>query len=178
MNENIYHVDHKSKEFYFLYQKKNFKTGETGLKWHEHSFYEILFFTEGETEYVIENRCYHLKRGDVLFMKPGHHHFEHKIIKSPTSLFCLGFLPEAIESRRLAEEIFEKGEHLSLDEGSPVYKILTGAKEKLEGRGRVLLRESGTENVVRIMCECERVDECNSICEKIAEIIRIAGLGE
>ena len=134
MNKNIYHVEHKSKSFYFLYQEKNFKTGETGFKWHEHSFYEILFFIEGETEYVIENRCYRLRAGDVLFINPGYHHFEHKIIKSPTKLFCIGFLPEAIESGRLAEGIFENGEILTLDTLSPIYKILDGAKEKLRGR--------------------------------------------
>lgn len=180
MNENIYHVDHKSKEFYFLYQKKNFKTGETGLKWHEHSFYEILFFTEGETEYVIENRCYHLKRGDVLFMKPGHHHFEHKIIKSPTSLFCLGFLPEAIESRRLAEEIFEKGEHLSLDEGSPVYKILTGAKEKLEGSksNEKLFVKSVAEAVILMLLDADEREKKqpeikNATIQKMLDYIRV-----
>lgn len=133
MNANLYAIEHKSRKLYFLYQKKTLKEGETGFKWHEHSFYEILFFIEGESEYVIENRCYNLKGGDVLFINPGYHHFEHKIIKSPTKLFCLGFLPEEIESGRFAEQIFENGEVLTLDTLSPVYKILDGAKEKLEG---------------------------------------------
>ena len=40
-------------------------------------------------------------------------------------------------------------------------------KEKINGEGRVLLRKSGTENVIRIMVECPN----NELCEEYAEII-------
>ena len=50
--------------------------------------------------------------------------------------------------------------------------------EKLiNGKGRVLLRESGTEPVVRIMTECESYEKCVEYAEKISEIILERGHG-
>lgn len=42
---------------------------------HFHLGYELLYFLEGDIEYVIENKRYVLKPGDLLFIKPGEHHF-------------------------------------------------------------------------------------------------------
>lgn len=42
-------------------------------------------------------------------------------------------------------------------------------------KGRVLLRESGTEPVIRIMTECETKENCLEYAEKIAEIIEKKG---
>ncbi|MBR5139957.1 MAG: AraC family transcriptional regulator [Clostridia bacterium] len=125
-------VDYKNSEFYFLYLKKFPEEGFTSERWHEHSFYEIMFIAEGENEYVIENRRYVTKEGDVLLIKPGSHHFKRRVIKSPSSLFCLGFLPEAIQNSRLAESIFDKGEHFSIGKDSVFYDVLNVARKKLE----------------------------------------------
>ena len=125
-------VELRGNDLYFLCLRKNTEKGITGYKWHEHTFYEILFFEEGETEYVIENRCYRLKGGDILFIKPGYHHFEHNVIKSPSKLYCLGFMAESIENGELAEKIFERGEFFSIEKDSPIFDILAVAKKKLE----------------------------------------------
>lgn len=42
---------------------------------HFHLGYELLYFLDGDIEYVIENKRYVLKPGDLLFIKPGEHHF-------------------------------------------------------------------------------------------------------
>ncbi len=44
-------------------------------------------------------------------------------------------------------------------------------EEKINGNGRVLLRESGTEPVIRVMIECESEALCMELVEKIAEEI-------
>ena len=49
------------------------------------------------------------------------------------------------------------------------------AEKLLSGRGRVLLRKSGTEPVIRIMAEAESREECESIISGIAEVIRKKG---
>ena len=123
----------KTNDLYFLYIEKSDKEGKTNYEWHEHTFYEILFYAEGETEYVIENKCYRMKQHDVLLIKPGCHHFENNVIKNPSKIYCLGFLPEAIKSSEIAEKIFESGEKLSLDPNSPIFDLLNAARKKLSG---------------------------------------------
>ena len=132
MSKTLAVTELQERNFYFLHLRKLEETGITNYKWHEHSFYELLLLSEGEYEYVIENRRYVMKKGDVLLIKPGSHHFGRKVIKSPISLYCIGFSPEHIECGRLAEEIFNKGEHFSLLDDSPIEKILYAAKCKLD----------------------------------------------
>ena len=137
MNNDIFNlsansIELKSNDLYFLHLNKFSKKGITGYKWHEHTFFEILFYLEGETEYVIENRRYILKAGDVLFIKPGYHHFEHNVIQTPSELYCLGFLPESIENGELAEKIFDNGEIFFLGKDSPIFDMLDVARKKLK----------------------------------------------
>ncbi len=53
-------------------------------------------------------------------------------------------------------------------------EVLSAVKhieEKINGKGRVLLRESGTEPVVRVMIECENEKDCQNFAEYIANTI-------
>ncbi|MBE6645071.1 MAG: AraC family transcriptional regulator [Ruminococcaceae bacterium] len=132
MNKNISFIDYKSRDFYFLYLENQSEEGETGHKWQEHSFFEIMLITEGESEYVIENRRYTITKGDLLLIKPGSHHYKHRVIKSPSSIYCLGFLPESIKNSGLAEKIFDKCEHISANNESAILEIFDVLKRKLE----------------------------------------------
>jgi len=49
---------------------------------------------------------------------------------------------------------------------------ITEAEEKFKNRGRVLIRPSGTENLVRVMIEGEDKNEINESAEKIARVIK------
>jgi len=42
----------------------------------------------------------------------------------------------------------------------------------LEGRGRVLLRPSGTEPLVRVMAEAPSAEEAEAVCERLAQLVR------
>jgi phosphoglucosamine mutase len=42
----------------------------------------------------------------------------------------------------------------------------------LEGRGRVLLRPSGTEPLVRVMVEAPTTEEADTVCERLAALVR------
>jgi len=44
--------------------------------------------------------------------------------------------------------------------------------EELEGRGRVLVRPSGTEQLVRVMVEAPSQDETDAICDRLVTIVR------
>ena len=52
-----------------------------------------------------------------------------------------------------------------------VLNAIKKVEEKINGRGRVLLRKSGTEPVVRVMVECEDADNCKKYAETIANTI-------
>jgi phosphoglucosamine mutase len=43
---------------------------------------------------------------------------------------------------------------------------------ELEGRGRVLVRPSGTEPVIRVLAEAERAEEAADLCASIANLVR------
>ena len=57
-------------------------------------------------------------------------------------------------------------------------EALRQAGEQLAGNGRVLLRESGTEPVVRVMAEAGTVTLCEKIVDRVVAVIRAEGLAQ
>jgi phosphoglucosamine mutase len=45
----------------------------------------------------------------------------------------------------------------------------------LEGRGRVLVRPSGTEQLIRVMAEAPTQDEADAVCARIASLVEASG---
>ncbi len=56
-----------------------------------------------------------------------------------------------------------------------VLKAVADVEKLINGNGRVLLRESGTEPVVRVMIESETDELCHAYAEQIADVIRAKG---
>ncbi len=59
-----------------------------------------------------------------------------------------------------------------LDSKSEIWDTIEEEEGRLKGEGRILVRPSGTEPVIRVMVEAARVDICVDICETIAVAIR------
>ena len=131
MNKKLSLVQIKNEDFYFLYVERISDKGPTNRSYHEHSFYEIMFISSGESEYVIENKRFLLKGGDVLLVKPYKHHFEHNRISPPSTLYCLGFSADKISNGELAEKIFQRAEHLTVGTDSLAASLMSCLKEKL-----------------------------------------------
>ncbi len=53
-----------------------------------------------------------------------------------------------------------------------VWEAVEREDAELEGRGRVLLRPSGTEPVVRVMAEAPTAEEADAVCKRLAELVR------
>ena len=63
-------------------------------------------------------------------------------------------------------------------EGKETYKenekindMIEKSNEKLKGEGRILVRASGTENLIRVMLEGKNIDQITKICDEIVEVI-------
>jgi phosphoglucosamine mutase len=55
---------------------------------------------------------------------------------------------------------------------APVWEAVEREGAALEGRGRVLLRPSGTEPLVRVMVEAPSADEADAVCERLVAAVR------
>ncbi len=58
---------------------------------------------------------------------------------------------------------------------SAVQQAVQAVENRIGGRGRVLLRRSGTEPVIRVMVECNDKDRCRAYAETVAQAIREGG---
>jgi phosphoglucosamine mutase len=53
-----------------------------------------------------------------------------------------------------------------------VWEAVEREGAELEGRGRVLLRPSGTEPLVRVMAEAPTAEEAEAVCKRLADLVR------
>jgi phosphoglucosamine mutase len=66
-------------------------------------------------------------------------------------------------------EVRDRG---ALTGAAAVWEAVEGEEAALEGRGRVLLRPSGTEPLVRVMVEAPGTGEAEEVCRRLVEIVR------
>jgi phosphoglucosamine mutase len=59
----------------------------------------------------------------------------------------------------------------ALQGATGVHERVAGEQSALEGRGRVLLRPSGTEPLVRVMVEAPTRDEAEAICGRLVAAV-------
>ena len=57
---------------------------------------------------------------------------------------------------------------------SPISYAVSAAEKELAGNGRVLVRASGTEPVLRVMVEGKDVEQVNNLAQQLAEVVKKA----
>jgi phosphoglucosamine mutase len=60
----------------------------------------------------------------------------------------------------------------ALSQAAGVDQAVQAAAQELSGRGRVLVRPSGTEPLVRVMVEAPTEDEAHEVCERLVALVR------
>jgi phosphoglucosamine mutase len=83
-------------------------------------------------------------------------------------------LAAAVPMEKLPQRLVnvEVAEREAIAGASAVWEAVEREGEALEGRGRVLLRPSGTEPLVRVMAEAPTAEEADKICERLAALVR------
>jgi phosphoglucosamine mutase len=74
-------------------------------------------------------------------------------------------LPQRLENVRVSD----RG---AIEDATELWRAVDDENAKLEGRGRVLVRASGTEPLVRVMVEAPDESECEAICNRLVDIVR------
>jgi phosphoglucosamine mutase len=83
-------------------------------------------------------------------------------------------LADAVPMEKLPQVLVnvEVAERDAVAGAAAVWEAVEKEAAELEGRGRVLLRPSGTEPLVRVMAEAPSVEEAEAVCERLAGIVR------
>lgn len=83
-------------------------------------------------------------------------------------------LEDAVPMRKLPQVLLnvEVADREAVKDAAAVWDAVEREHEALEGRGRVLLRPSGTEPLVRVMVEAPTADEAETTAERLAELVR------
>ncbi len=90
--------------------------------------------------------------------------------KQSLSKLCepLKYYPQVTHNLRVKDKA-------SVLEDQEVQTLRDSIEKEINGKGRVLLRQSGTEPLIRIMVECEDENQCNSYALSMAQKIRERG---
>ncbi len=59
-----------------------------------------------------------------------------------------------------------------LDESEPIRQELAAVEAQMNGRGRVILRPSGTEPLVRVTLEGEDAEQISLLANQLAEVVQ------
>ena len=81
-------------------------------------------------------------------------------------------LAEVAPFQRLPQKLVnvELADPELLDRATELWEAVEQEESALEGRGRVLVRPSGTEPLVRLMVEAPSVEECDEILGRLTEV--------
>lgn len=91
--------------------------------------------------------------------------------KKKMSELCEGLTmyPQVLENVRVADKAAAQADE-------DVVKAIKEVEEELGNGGRILVRESGTEPVVRVMVEAATTEICQEMVDKVVEVMKRKGL--
>jgi phosphoglucosamine mutase len=83
-------------------------------------------------------------------------------------------LADAVPMEKLPQTLVnvEVADREAIAGAAAVWAAVERESEALEGRGRVLLRPSGTEPLVRVMVEAPSAEEAEAVCGRLVGLVR------
>jgi phosphoglucosamine mutase len=139
---------------------------------------EVATTTVGD-RYVVEEL---VERGWVLGGEQSGHIIDLRFTPSGDGIAAALLLLEALDGRDLAETeaVSKLPQSLinvrvvdpdALEQAAAVWEAVKTESAVLEGRGRVLVRPSGTEPLVRVMVEAPEAAECREIADRLSAVV-------
>ncbi len=106
---------------YYICDYEDEKSSNDKFKLHNHDFYEIYIFREGEANYIVEGASYELKSGDVLVLRPDEMHRIYHKGEARYKRTIISIKPSFFEKNGIEDylDVFEKRR--------------SGEKNKIEG---------------------------------------------
>ncbi len=95
----------------------------------------------------------------------------HAMVESGRPLADLASIVQRMPQRLVSFPVTDKD---GLADAADVWAVVADCERELGDEGRVVLRASGTENLIRVMVEASTDDACERWCATIAEIARRA----
>ncbi len=85
-----------------------------------------------------------------------------------------GSLADGVPMEKLPQTLVnvEVADRGAVADATAVWEAVAAEDKALEGRGRVLVRASGTEPLVRVMVEAPSAGEAEAICKRLVEVVR------
>jgi phosphoglucosamine mutase len=123
------------------------------------------------------------ERGWILGGEQSGHIVDMRLTPSGDGIAAALLLMRALDGRSLeAGTVFERlpqalvnvrvADRDGLEGARTVWEAVEREQKALEGRGRVLLRASGTEPLVRVMAEAPTEEECRRVADGLAAVVR------
>jgi len=83
-------------------------------------------------------------------------------------------LEDAVPMRKLPQVLVnvEVADREAVRDAAAVWEAVERESDGLDGRGRVLLRPSGTEPLVRVMVEAPSAEEAEAVCRRLVGVVR------
>ena len=75
--------------------------------------------------------------------------------------------PQVLKNVRVNKKV-------NLDEVESIQKAVKAVEKKMGNKGRVLLRASGTEPLIRVMVEGENIDDVNKFANQLVDQVKEA----
>ena len=129
-NLNVKNIFYKMGDTSFSYSYRPSPTMRNDIT-HLHNTYELLLFYEGDAHYHIEGDLYHLRKHDLLLIKPSVYHNISLLSARPYSRIVLSFceedFPENIVSfLRKADSLYH------IPDGHPILQIFEAMRSSSE----------------------------------------------
>jgi phosphoglucosamine mutase len=82
-------------------------------------------------------------------------------------------LADAVPMRKLPQVLrnVEVADRAAVEGATALWEAVERENVGLEGRGRVLVRASGTEPLIRVMVEAPEPEECEAVCDRLVALV-------